>query len=265
MPGGCTKALVVRDLASSRLLTLKAVPAEDAASAVACLTELFTEHGPPLVLKADNGSAFISDDVLELCCQHRVVVLYSPPLSPWYQGSIETGMNAIRDAVDEIVARKGRQGQWTQDDLDQALCMLNLRAMPSRDGAVPSEVWRYAQAITTAERQRFYERYSKNVTEPRGDPVAERAHIRDILQDTGLLHIQQVWIKRRQPKRGIVRHVAGKLTEIARLLDITYTELCAHARQQLMEPTVATATRPGDALDPPVIQLYNALCALQTA
>jgi transposase InsO family protein len=50
--------LAVRDLASGYQLAWLAVPDEAAVTAAAALAALFREHGPPLVLKSDNGSAF---------------------------------------------------------------------------------------------------------------------------------------------------------------------------------------------------------------
>jgi hypothetical protein len=50
----------VRDLASGYQLLWLPVPDESAAAAVAALGSLFREHGAPLVLKSDNGAAFLA-------------------------------------------------------------------------------------------------------------------------------------------------------------------------------------------------------------
>ena len=57
------KILVVRDLASGN--SLAALPTEEATGTVAAdaLRALFMAHGAPLVLKSDNGSHFVNDDV----------------------------------------------------------------------------------------------------------------------------------------------------------------------------------------------------------
>jgi transposase InsO family protein len=58
--------LAVRDLASRMQLGWIPVTSEDAHEACQALEGLFRRYGPPLVLKSDNGSAFISDDTRKL-------------------------------------------------------------------------------------------------------------------------------------------------------------------------------------------------------
>ena len=59
--GAFDRLLAVRDLASGMQLLWLPVTDETARTAMAGLESLFREHGPPLVLKSDNGSAFIAD------------------------------------------------------------------------------------------------------------------------------------------------------------------------------------------------------------
>ena len=70
LPGGVEDCgrhlLVVRDLASGRTLTATPCHAQDAAHVAAALRTLFAEHGPPLVLKCDNGSGFVAAQTREL-------------------------------------------------------------------------------------------------------------------------------------------------------------------------------------------------------
>ena len=51
-------------------------------TAVAALKELFQQHGAPLVLKADNGSACIGARFRALLEEYGVTALYSPPHTP---------------------------------------------------------------------------------------------------------------------------------------------------------------------------------------
>ncbi len=231
--GDCTKALIVRDLASGRVLANQAVSAEDTASAVALLGRLFAELGPPLVLKADNGSGFSNDEVRALCARWRVVILYSPPHSPWYQGHIETGMSAVRDAVDEIVARAGRIGRWTQADLDLARIELNQNPKVAHAGKSPAQAWRQSPAISTEERECFYARYSAKSSGNAVDPALERSVIQTVLVESGLLEITTRSIPRRKPKQGLVRHVAGRLADLAKALAKRFDEICAALRTLL--------------------------------
>ena len=48
--------LTVRDLASGCTLAAMAVASEDAITTIDVLRALFAQYGPPLLLKADNGS-----------------------------------------------------------------------------------------------------------------------------------------------------------------------------------------------------------------
>ena len=54
--------LVVRDLASGALLLALPVPDTTAATVACALEALLVEHGPPLLLKADNGSNLVCDE-----------------------------------------------------------------------------------------------------------------------------------------------------------------------------------------------------------
>lgn len=47
-------------------LAWQPVPSQDALPVARALEDLFREHGPPLVIKSDNGSAFITEDVQAL-------------------------------------------------------------------------------------------------------------------------------------------------------------------------------------------------------
>jgi transposase InsO family protein len=82
-------ALVVRDLASHFQLAWLPVPNNDAHSTAAVLSTLFEKHGPPLVLKTDNGSAFIAEHTCGLLKSQSVLHLPSPARTPQYNGSCE--------------------------------------------------------------------------------------------------------------------------------------------------------------------------------
>ncbi len=87
--------LAVRDLASGQQLlwqpavTLTARVAQDA------LAALFDWHGSPLVLKMDNGSAFIAE-ALQKLLRPEVTPLFSPPYYPRYNGAIEAGIGSLK-------------------------------------------------------------------------------------------------------------------------------------------------------------------------
>jgi hypothetical protein len=78
----------VRDLASHRQLAWRGVPSTDAAEACEILEELFAHYGPPLVIKSDNGSAFIADHA-------------------WMPITLENGMS--QDSCTTVVCRFARR------------------------------------------------------------------------------------------------------------------------------------------------------------
>ena len=58
----------------------------------------------PLVLKSDNGPAFVSAEVRAVLAERGVVALYSPPYWPRYNGAIEAGIGALREkSVSEVL------------------------------------------------------------------------------------------------------------------------------------------------------------------
>ena len=72
----------VRDLASHRQLAWLPVSSQSAAATSYALTELFRIFGPPLVIKNDNGAAFIAEQCQATLAAHEVLPLFSPPRCP---------------------------------------------------------------------------------------------------------------------------------------------------------------------------------------
>ncbi len=68
--------LLIRDLASGRQLLALPCHAESAAVAIIALRSLFRFCGRPLVLKMDNGSAFIAAELRALLEEHGVRARY---------------------------------------------------------------------------------------------------------------------------------------------------------------------------------------------
>jgi len=63
------------------------------------LDELFTQFGPPLVLKRDNGSNLNSAAVNAVLSRWLVIPLNSPPHYPPYNGGIERSQRELKDAL----------------------------------------------------------------------------------------------------------------------------------------------------------------------
>jgi transposase InsO family protein len=120
------------------------------------VTALFLEHGPPLVLKSDNGAAFVSAAFRELHAAWQVTPLFSPPRTPRYNGACEAGIGAAKRRTAEVAARQGRYGVWNTDDLEQARCMANEHHYPhGREQGTPAARFAARPSLDPALRAAF--------------------------------------------------------------------------------------------------------------
>jgi len=118
--GSGRRALVVVELHSRKTLAVVSVRGEREVEVIRVLTKLIERHGAPLVLKLDNGPAFISEDVAAFCGQHGMTLMHSPVRRPSWNGTCEvSGRWAKRRA--EAAARLRGDGTLTQADLDCAV------------------------------------------------------------------------------------------------------------------------------------------------
>jgi transposase InsO family protein len=148
--------LAVRDLASGYQLAWLPVPDQTAATLLPMLTSLFTVHGAPLVLKSDNGSAFGDRRVQALGGQFGVRNLFSPPRTPRYNGSIEAGIGSLTTRSEQAATRRGRSGEWTDDDAALARLEANATSRPlGLNGPSPDELWSARTLIPSRERDAF--------------------------------------------------------------------------------------------------------------
>jgi transposase InsO family protein len=122
--------LAVRDLASGLQLAWTPVVGATADEALAVLEALAITHGPPLVLKSDNGSAFKSGDFAAWLNRWQVVPLFSPVRMPRFNGACEAGIGAAKRRTEYLAARQGRLLDWTSDDLYAAQLWANLDHYP---------------------------------------------------------------------------------------------------------------------------------------
>jgi transposase InsO family protein len=148
--------LAVRDLASGQQLAWLPVADATTSTVVSALASLFVVHGPPLVLKSDNGSAFGATPVRELCAQFGAQNLFSPPRTPRYNGSIEAGIGSLTSRTEQAAARRGCLRDWTYDDGVVARLEANATALPRGiPGPCSDELWASRRPITSAERSAF--------------------------------------------------------------------------------------------------------------
>ena len=149
--------LSVRDLASHCQLAW--LPAEQATSQVVidALITLFLEHGPPLVMKSDNGSHFIAEETRELLARWSILHLLSPPGTPQYNGSCEAAIGAAKGRTDTQATLSGRPpGCWTCDGVARALILGNQYLRPwGPRGPTPQAAWQARRDITLPERAQF--------------------------------------------------------------------------------------------------------------
>lgn len=192
--------LIVRDLASG--CTLAALPVEDAGARLVReeLERLFVQHGPPLVLKSDNGSALRAGIVQALLREHKVIPLYSPPGLPAYNGACEAGVGSIKRRADARATQQGHPGHWTLDDVEHARCEANLLGRPrgAAHDASPRSVWAARPSISDAQRDRF-----RRAIEAR--ERTER-HAAGIAPDAELDHFTQASIDRVAIRGALVDH-----------------------------------------------------------
>jgi hypothetical protein len=160
---GCySRLLAVRDLASGLQLAWLPVADESAPTAGDGLVALFRAHGAPLVLKSDNGSAFIAEQTRSLLAAWRVWHLRSPPDLPEYNGSCEAGIGSMKTRTHHQAARGARPGVWTCDDTEAARLEANTTARPwGYRGPTPTEVWAQRRPVTPAERAAFGRRMER--------------------------------------------------------------------------------------------------------
>jgi hypothetical protein len=71
------------------------------------LEQLFLQHGPPLVLKRDNGSNLNQQAVDEVLARYLVVPLNSPPHYPPYNGGMERAVRELKTPLVEKILASG--------------------------------------------------------------------------------------------------------------------------------------------------------------
>jgi transposase InsO family protein len=148
--------LTVRDLAGSMELEALPVVYADGETVAAALESLFIRFGAPLVLKSDNGGAFVGSLVQELLARWQVVPLLSPLYLPRYNGSVEASNGALKTRAHYLAAQHGRPGAWTCDDVETARLQANATSRPwGPRGPTPRERWDERVPITTEQRDEF--------------------------------------------------------------------------------------------------------------
>ncbi len=153
---GMKQLLLVRDLASGAMLAAVRCRTENARVAGGALLALFVSLGAPLVLKLDNGSAFVAGATQALLAEYGVMPLHSPPRTPQYNGSCERAGGCYKQRVAHEALLRGHPGVWTDRDLQGALLLANATARPrGARGHTPAQALLARKRVTRAERYAF--------------------------------------------------------------------------------------------------------------
>jgi hypothetical protein len=188
--------LAVRDLASGQQLLWLPVGDETAATALRELELLWTRWGAPLVLKADNGSAFVAASLKRLACVWGVHLLYSPPWRPSYNGAVEAGIGALKTRTHW---QAGPAGLWTSAAVEAAREQGNQLARPwGAHGASPEQVWQGRAPLGAVGRESF--RASVATLEQ------EERSRRGWAPEQELGHTEEASVMREAIRRALVAH-----------------------------------------------------------
>lgn len=115
---------------------------EDGEAIARHLEALFNDHGAPLFLKRDNGSALNSTAVNAVLAAHAVLPLNSPVHYPRYNGAVENGIGEARRLLRWLQLAPP---QWQPDALTPyvhaAYKEMNYRHRRCLDGRCAAEVY----------------------------------------------------------------------------------------------------------------------------
>jgi hypothetical protein len=115
------------------------------------LEQLFLQHGPPLVLKRDNGSNLNQQAVDEVLARHLVIPLNSPPQYPPYNGGMECAVRELKPPlVEKLLASGPIPASQVQVWAEVLAYALNHRPRRCLDGQVACRVFQDARPALKA-------------------------------------------------------------------------------------------------------------------
>jgi transposase InsO family protein len=126
------------------------------------LEQLFLQHGPPLVLKRDNGSNLNQQAVDAVLARYLVMPLNSPPHYPPYNGGMECAVRELKTPlVEKILAGGPISGSQVQAWSEVLAHELNHRSRGCLDGHIACRVFQDAkpalQAYTLRKRREIFD------------------------------------------------------------------------------------------------------------
>jgi hypothetical protein len=169
------------------------------------LEQLFLQHGPPLVLKRDNGSNLNQQAVDEVLARYRVMPLNSPPHYPPYNGGMECAVRELKTPLREKILAHGPLPEFQVQAWAEVLAHdLNHRSRGCLDGHIACRVFHDAkpalQAYTLRKRREIFDwingltaaliPVSAVLTQPQVETARRRA-VETWLQQNGVITITQ--------------------------------------------------------------------------
>ena len=169
------------------------------------LEQLFLRHGPPLVLKRDNGSNLNQQAVDEVLARYRVMPLNSPPYYPPYNGGMECAVRELKTPLVEKILAHGQIPESQVQTWAEVLAHdLNHRSRPCLHGHVACRVFQDAKpalkAYTLRKRREIFDGINEltrtliqvsAVHTQRQVDTARRRAVETWLQENGVITITQ--------------------------------------------------------------------------
>lgn len=201
--------LAVRDLASRFTVGWTALPRGSCREVSGVIERLMRRNGAPLVLKSDNGSAFIGAAFKSTLARFGVVHLRSPHAWPQYNGACEAGIGVLKALTDTAAAGRGDPEYWSSDDLEEARARANelSRRIERRQVSAEKE-WRRRTRISGSQRRRLRVAIAKHTELLRTAESGlrslrlRRKAIQEALKELGLLEVTSRWVRARSRGPG---------------------------------------------------------------
>jgi hypothetical protein len=114
------------------------------------LEQLFLRHGPPLVLKRDNGSNLNHQAVDEVLARYLVIPLNSPPHYPPYNGGMECAVRELKTPLLEKLLARPITASQMQVWAEVLAHELNHRSRACLHGQVACRVFQDAKPVLKA-------------------------------------------------------------------------------------------------------------------
>ena len=206
--GAFPNVFALRDLPTGFALRWEPAVAASTQQVIASLEDAFCLWGAPLVIKCDNGPAFISEALEQFLEPWGVKLLLSPVRRPQYNGSAEAGIRWLKRRSEREATRAGRPGAWRHEDMERAVLLSN--DLSRRGGLSPRARWEARTAPTADARTAFL----RTVEEERPRVLQELG-----LEGRGELSVlDERKVERHSIRRALVAH--GYLSYRRRLIPL---------------------------------------------